>query len=93
MWRAYSQRSAAHRQHTQQWVHYRNMCKAKRQDNIDKSLSILKTANINAVCKSNHEYEITTDKGIISFYPATGTYQGACTGRGVFNLLKDLENI
>ena len=93
MWKAYSRKSAIHRQQTQQWIHYRQLCKLKRQDNIEKSLHILKVAKIDAVYKAPCEYEIITDKGIVNFYPATGTYQGACTGRGVFNLLKDLENI
>lgn len=69
----------------------RKMSAEKRQSNLEKSTEILRENGV--LFKSfNHGYQlqINTKSGIVNFYPSTGLYNGVLSGRGVFNLLKEL---
>lgn len=89
MWHAYSPKRASRIEEQKQWKDYRTKARMKRTDNVIKSTKILKDAKIKyeVIGKS---YIIKTDKGKIVFYPTTGTYQGICNGRGIFNLINDI---
>jgi len=64
---------------------------AKRISNREKSTARLRENGI--VFKTLNDgwhLQIETQSGKIDFYPSTGLYQGALSGRGVFNLIKAL---
>ena len=64
----------------------------KRRNNLEKSTRILQEKN---VCFESHNgglhLIVRTAAGPVNFFPSTGRYTGALDGRGVFNLLKELE--
>lgn len=90
MWKAYSVRRMQLQQQRRYWQDHRAACKAKRQDNFNKSIKILKDAGINFYINDNKECIIDTINGNVIFYPTTGTFNGAYQGRGVFELLQKI---
>lgn len=65
---------------------------AKRQSNKEKSTELLKEHGIEFESRNDGVHlMITTTKGRVNFYPSTGLYNGALSGRGVFNLIDELK--
>ena len=70
----------------------RQMSKNKRAENSKKSTELLSNNQIPFVSKNGGVHLIIqTPKGAINFYPSTGLFNGAVSGRGVFNLLNELH--
>ena len=64
----------------------------KRQSNLERSTERLRENGIHFKSFNNgYQLKITTKKGIVDFYPSTGLYKGAYSGRGVFNLLEEIK--
>lgn len=71
---------------------YRDYCRDKRQSNKEKSTALLIENGIKFDSRNDGVHlMIETAKGRVNFYPSTGLYNGAFSGRGVFNLLKELK--
>ena len=71
---------------------YREYCQEKKQRNREYSTALLLKEGIKFECRNDGVHlMIETSKGQVNFYPSTGLYNGALTGRGVKNLLKELK--
>lgn len=71
---------------------FRKYQKSKKADNLQKSTAILIERGIKFESKNDGLHLIiSTDFGKVNFYPSTGLYNGVYSGRGVFNLLKEIE--
>tara|TARA_R110000868_G_scaffold104700_1_gene288608 strand:- start:2002 stop:2259 length:258 start_codon:yes stop_codon:yes gene_type:complete len=70
----------------------REESRIKKLSNLEQSTNILKEKNINFVSKNNGIHLIV---GNFDFYPSTGKFINRITkkdGRGIFNLIKKLDN-
>lgn len=64
----------------------------KRRRNKECSTAMLRENGIVFETKNNGAHLIIrTAKGTVNFFPSTGLYNGVLNGRGVLNLLKELE--
>ena len=71
---------------------YKAYWKDKHQSNREKSTALLIERGIKFESRNDGVHlMIQTEKGRVNFYPSTGLYNGALQGRGVFNLLKEVE--
>lgn len=71
---------------------YREYCRGKKQRNREYSTALLVKEGIPFECRNDGAHlMIETAKGRVNFYPSTGLYNGALTGRGVKSLLKELK--
>ena len=71
---------------------FREYFREKRQTNKEQSTALLIEKGIKFESRNDGAHlMIETAKGRVNFYPSTGLYNGAFEGRGVFNLLKDLN--
>jgi hypothetical protein len=72
----------------------REIGRTKRQSNKEKSTELLKEHGIEFESRNDGVHlMITTPKGRVNFYPSTGLYNGALSGRGVFNLIEELKGV
>ena len=77
------------------WDGWKEWSAEKRRSNKERSTAILTEAGI-AFKSFNDGVHLrieTRNGGIVNFYPSTGLYEGALSGRGVFNLIKALEEV
>lgn len=73
---------------------FREYCREKRQSNLEKSTALLLEHGIQFESRNDGVHlMIATPKGRVNFYPSTGLYNGALSGRGVFNLIEELKGI
>lgn len=73
---------------------YVQLCREKKQRNKEYSTALLVERGIKFESRNDGVHlMIETAKGRVNFYPSTGLYNGAVSGRGVFNLLKELKGI
>ena len=74
------------------WREMRTDAAEKRRSNREKSTRILQEAGVSFESYNGGLHlVIRTRRGTVNFFPSTGRYTGAADGRGVFNLLKELE--
>ena len=70
------------------------MSKEKKEGNVDSSLAILNREDIEYVRHTRYHYVVKGNLGNIDYWPSTGKYitrYGTTTGRGVFNLIKEVR--
>lgn len=70
------------------------MGKEKKEHNVDASIKILNDHNIEYIRHTRYHYSIQGKLGIINYWPSTGKYlttYDTTTGRGVFNLIKEVN--
>lgn len=73
---------------------FREHFREKRQSNKEKSTALLIENGIEFESRNDGVHLlIETSNGRVNFYPSTGLYNGALSGRGVFNLLKELKGV
>lgn len=73
---------------------YRRYIQSCRQNNKEKNIAYLLERGFKFESRNEgFHLMIETSKGRVNFYPSTGLYNGAVSGRGVFNLLKELKGI
>lgn len=73
---------------------YREYISDKKERNRAYSTNLLTENGIKFESKNDGLHLIIeTSIGRVNFYPSTGLYNGAISGRGVKNLLKDLKGI
>lgn len=76
------------------FVWMRDAARRKRGDNKANSTAILTAHGIHfAVHNAGYHLVIRRPEGVVNFFPSTGRYTGLFDGRGVFNLLRELEMI
>lgn len=76
------------------WDGWKEWSAEKRIANKEKSTELLIKAGIPFKSFNDGVHlQIETSKGKVNFYPSTGLYEGALSGRGVFNLIKALEEV
>lgn len=73
---------------------YREYYWDKKERNREYSTTLLTENGIQFISRNDGLHLlIETAKGRVNFFPSTGLYNGAISGRGVKNLLKDLKGI
>ncbi|PCJ26736.1 MAG: hypothetical protein COA94_04885 [Rickettsiales bacterium] len=68
--------------------------KIKKENNVDQSIQILTDRGIELKRHTRYHYCITGNLGKIDFWPSTGKYltsYNTTIGRGVFNLIKEVD--
>lgn len=70
----------------------REAARRKREDNKTKSIAILTGRGVPfEVRNAGYHLVIRRPEGVVNFFPSTGRYTGVFDGRGVFNLLREME--
>lgn len=73
---------------------YGEYCREKKERNRAYSTALLTENGIQFESRNDGLHLlIETAKGRVNFFPSTGLYNGALSGRGVKNLLKELKGI
>ena len=73
---------------------YREYSRDKKERNLAYSTALLMENGIQFESRNDGLHLlIETAKGRVNFFPSTGLYNGALSGRGVKNLLKELKGI
>ena len=76
------------------WREMRRDAAEKRRSNLEKSTRILQGSGVRFESHNGGLHLIVrTAAGPVNFFPSTGRYTGALDGRGVFNLMRDLEKV
>lgn len=77
------------------YAYNKEIRKQKKAKNISFAVATFQERGIVYTDVGNNQWEITTDNGVITYYPSTGFYRCSevwwATGRGIFNLLHTLE--
>lgn len=78
----------------QSYREIREFQKAKRHRNKQWSTDVLlKNGVCFRSCNNGYHLIVSTEKGVIDFFPSTGLFKGVSEGRGVYKLLIELRKI